>query len=185
MIRPTRLRRNPAIRQLVKETRINIEQIIYPVFLVEGQGIREEISSMKDQYHFSVDMLVKEIPYLKDKGIDKLLLFASTDHKSDDGSSGYDSKGLVQEAIREVKTAYPDIYLIADVCLCQYKSDGHCCIYDKDGHIARENTLDILSRVALSYAEAGADMVAPSDMMDGRVGKIREVLDGKGYEHIP
>lgn len=182
--RPTRLRKTRAIRQLVKETRLAMDQIIYPVFLVEGNHIREEISSMKDQYHFSVDALLEEIPLLLEKGIDKLLLFASTDDKSLDGSSGYNSDGLVQSAIRVIKREYPDVMLIADVCLCQYKSDGHCCIYDHDQHIDRTKTLEVLAQVALSYAEAGADMVAPSDMMDGRVAKIRQVLDQSGYEHI-
>ncbi len=182
--RPTRLRKTRAIRQLVKETRLDMDQIIYPVFLVEGNHIREEISSMKDQYHFSVDALLEEIPMLLEKGIDKLLLFASTDDKSHDGSSGYNSEGLVQCAIQAIKGEYPDVMLIADVCLCQYKSDGHCCIYDHDQQIDRIKTLEVLAQVALSYAEAGADMVAPSDMMDGRVAKIRQVLDQSGYEHI-
>lgn len=182
--RPTRLRRTKAVRQLVKETRLHMDQIIYPVFLTEGRGIREEISSMKDQYHFSVDMLVKEVAMLREKGIGSLLLFASTDHKSVDGSSGCDAQGLVQQAIRQVKTAYPDMLMIADVCLCQYKEDGHCCIFRENHEIDREATLEVLGKVALSYAEAGADMVAPSDMMDGRVGKIRQILDQNAYEHV-
>lgn len=182
--RPTRLRRNGTIRQLVKETRLHMDQIIYPVFLVEGKGVKEEITSMKDQYHFSVDKLIEEVPMFLDKGIGSLLIFASTTHKSLDGSSGSNPRGLVQEAIKGVKAVYPDMVMIADVCLCQYKEDGHCCIYKEDHEIDREATLEVLSAVALSYAQAGADMVAPSDMMDGRVGSIRQVLDVQGYEHV-
>ena len=182
--RPTRLRRTAAIRRMVKETRIHMDQIIYPVFLVEGQGIREEIASMKDQYHFSVDMLVQEIGLLKDKGIGSLLLFASTDHKSIDGISGADPEGLAQQAISAVKTSHPDMTLIADVCLCQYKEDGHCCVFKENQQIDRQTTLEVLGQIALSYAVAGADMVAPSDMMDGRVGKIRNILDANGFEHV-
>lgn len=182
--RPTRLRRTPAIRQLVKETRLHMDQIIYPVFLVEGYGIREEIKSMKDQYHFSVDRLIDEMPMLLEKGINKLLLFANTEQKSVDGTTGYNENGLVQRGIRALKKQYKEVVLIADVCLCQYKSDGHCCIYNENQQIDREKTLEVLAKVALSYAKAGADMVAPSDMMDKRVGKIRSVLDGNGYEHV-
>jgi porphobilinogen synthase len=182
--RPTRLRVNTTMRQMVKETRLHMDMVVYPVFLVEGLNIKEEITSMKDQYHFSVDQLLLEIPYLQEKGIHRLLLFASTLHKSSDGSSGYDSEGLVQRAISALKKEFPELMLIADVCLCQYKEDGHCCVYDDDVHIDRKKTLEVLSKVALSYAQAGADMVAPSDMMDGRVAAIRKLLDQKGYEHI-
>lgn len=181
---PTRLRRNRSIRQMVKETRLDMDQIIYPIFLVEGEGIKKEIPSMKNQFHYSVDELVKELPLLMEKGIDKLLLFGSTDDKSIDGSSGANPNGLVQRGIRAIKEVQPDIFVIADVCLCQYKSDGHCCIYKDNHEINRDDTLDMLARVALSYAQAGADMVAPSDMMDKRVNRIREFLDQDGYEHI-
>lgn len=181
---PTRLRRNRSIRQMVKETRLDMDQIIYPIFLVEGEGIKKEIPSMKNQFHYSVDELVKELPLLMENGIDKLLLFGSTDDKSIDGSSGANPNGLVQRGIRAIKEVQPDIFVIADVCLCQYKSDGHCCIYKDNHEINRDDTLDMLARVALSYAQAGADMVAPSDMMDKRVNRIREVLDQDGYEHI-
>lgn len=182
--RPTRLRRTSGIRQLVKENRLHMDQIIYPIFLVEGKGIREEISSMKAQYHFSIDMLVAELPLLLSKGIGSLLLFGSTNHKSVDGTSGGDIDGLVQEGIRAIKEHQPNITVIADVCLCQYKEDGHCCIYKDTQEIDRIKTLEVLGQVALSYAEAGADMVAPSDMMDGRVIRIRKVLDAQGFEHV-
>ena len=182
--RPTRLRRTSGIRQLVKENRLHMDQIVYPIFLVEGKGIREEISSLKEQFHFSIDMLVVELPLLLSKGINSLLLFASTDHKSIDGSSGGESNGLVQQGIRAIKENQPNMTVIADVCLCQYKEDGHCCVYKENHEIDRIKTLEVLGQVALSYAVAGADMVAPSDMMDGRVARIRQVLDGQGYEHV-
>lgn len=182
--RPTRLRTTTRMRQLVKETHLQMDQIIYPVFLVEGEGIKREISSMKDQFHFSIDCLLDEIPYLLEKGVHQFLLFASTENKSIDGSSGYEKDGLVQKGIRSLKKSYPDIMLIADVCLCQYKTDGHCAIFDHTQHIDRERTLTMLAEVALSYARAGADMVAPSDMMDGRVARIRDVLDKNGFEHV-
>lgn len=181
---PTRLRRNASIRNMVRETKIDMSQVVYPVFLVEGENIKKEISSLKNQYHYSVDMMVKELPMLKGLGIDKLLLFGSTDDKSIDGSSGAKSDGLVQRGISAIKEAMPEMYVIADVCLCQYKSDGHCCIYFDDYEINRKSTLEMLSAVALSYAKAGADMVAPSDMMDGRVAHIRKTLDDNKFEHV-
>ncbi len=182
--RPTRLRRNTTIRQMVKETRLTMEQIIYPIFLVEGNHIKEEISSLKDQYHYSIDVLVSELPNFKKLGIKSLLLFASTSHKSMDGSSGSQEDGLVQSAIKAIKEEDPTFYVIADVCLCQYKEDGHCCIYKENKEIDRMATLNVLSDIALSYAKAGVDMVAPSDMMDGRVGAIRQKLDQNGYEYV-
>lgn len=182
---PTRLRRNPAIRSMVKETRIDMGQIVYPIFLVEGEGIKKEISSLKNQYHYSVDEIVKELPMFLELGIHKLLLFGSTDEKSKDASSGAKDNGLVQRGIRAIKEACPEMFVIADVCLCQYKEDGHCCIYFDNYEIDRHRTLDMLSRIALSYVKAGADMVAPSDMMDKRINSIRETLDTAGYEHIP
>lgn len=182
--RPTRLRRTSSIRQLVKETRLHMDQIIYPVFIVEGHNIKEEISSMKDQYHYSIDRLVEDVDMFYELGINSLLLFASTSHKSIDGSTGSEQDGLVQQAIAAVKEKKPGMTVIADVCLCQYKEDGHCCVWKDNHEIDRVTTLDVLSKVALSYAKAGVDMVAPSDMMDGRIGKIREVLDAAGYEHV-
>jgi porphobilinogen synthase len=161
-----------------------MDQIIYPVFLVEGTGIKEEISSMKDQYHYSIDKLVEDLPMFWDLGIKSLLLFASTSTKSSDGRSGGDDNGLVQEGIRAIKDANREMYVIADVCLCQSKEDGHCCIYHENHEIDRENTLEVLSYIALSYAKAGADMVAPSDMMDGRVGAIRDTLNCNGYDYV-
>lgn len=180
---PTRLRRNSVIRKMVSENHINMDHIIYPVFVVEGSNIKEEIPSMKNQYHYSIDMLLSELKNFKDCGVNSLLLFGVVSDKSNDGSIASDESGIVQKAIRKIKQADPSFYLVADVCLCQYKADGHCCIY-RDSEIDRIKTLEVLSSVALSYAIAGVDMVAPSDMMDGRVEKIRNDLDLAGYEYV-
>lgn len=184
-MKPTRLRGNQLIRNLVKEVNISMNDIVYPLFMVEGTGIREEISSLKDQYHLSVDALEQEIPYLKEKGIQYLILFGSPNEKDEEATSAYAKDGVVQEAIRKIKSMDMDMYVITDVCLCQYKSDGHCCKFHENGTIDLEASLEMLSKVALSHAEAGADMVAPSDMMDGRIGNMREVLDENGFDHVP
>lgn len=183
--KPTRLRSTSMVRQLVRENRLSMEQIIYPVFAVEGEGVREEISSMKDQYHLSVDKLVEEVEELQKVGIQNLLVFGTPDVKDNVASSGYDKNGIIQRAVRAIKEKYPNVYIITDVCLCPFKDDGHCCVYTSNGHINREQSLGLLGKIALSHAEAGADMVAPSDMMDGRIGYIRELLDQSDYEHIP
>lgn len=181
---PTRLRNKKVLRDLVRENSLSMDDIIYPIFLVEGEGIRKEISSMKDQYHLSVDQLHKEMKVFKDKGIKALLLFGIPDCKDDKASSAYDSNGIIQKGIRAIKAIDPDMLVITDICLCEYKSDGHCCVFHQNNQIDRAATLDILGKIALSHVEAGADMVAPSDMMDGRIGHIRQVLDQKGYEYI-
>lgn len=181
---PTRLRRNKVIRNMVKETRINMDEIIYPVFLVEGINIKKEIPSLKNQYHYSIDMLVKELEEFKKLGIKSLLLFASTNDKSKDASTGCKENGVVQEAIKAIKIKDPTFFVIADVCLCQYKEDGHCHIFKNNGEIDRLETLKMLQKIALSYAKAGADMVAPSDMMDKRVEAIRKILDKNELEHV-
>ncbi|MBN2222742.1 MAG: porphobilinogen synthase, partial [Vallitaleaceae bacterium] len=165
-------------------TQLSMKQMIYPIFLVEGSQIKEEIPSMKEQYHYSVDALMEELPRFKELGIRNLLIFASTHRKSIDARSGAQDEGVVQRGIREIKKKYPEFLLIADVCLCQYKEDGHCCIYHENHQINRKETLKVLGEIATSYARAGADMVAPSDMMDGRVAAIREALDQEGYEQV-
>lgn len=182
--RPTRLRRNNTIRQMVKETSISMEQIVYPVFLVEGECIKKEISSLKNQYHYSVDMLINELDEFKKHNIKSLLLFASVNEKSINGISGANEDGIIQTAIRKIKQLDPSFYLIADVCLCQYKLDGHCCIFGENKEIDRQSTLEVLSEIALSYGKAGVDMVAPSDMMDGRIGAIRQKLDENDLEYV-
>lgn len=184
-MKPTRLRGNKLIRNLVKEVNVTMDDIVYPLFMVEGTGVRKEISSLKDQYHLSIDALDKEIPYLKEKGIKYLILFGSPEQKDPEASPAYDENGIVQQAIRKIKEMDMDMYVITDVCLCQYKSDGHCCKFHSNGTIDLEASLELLSKVALSHAQAGADMVAPSDMMDGRIGNMRETLDENGFDHVP
>ncbi|HEY5557852.1 porphobilinogen synthase [Acetobacterium sp.] len=182
---PTRLRKNTAIRNLVRETQLSMNDVVYPLFIVDGEGIRLEISSMKDQYHLSLDMLGAETLALKELGIRYVIIFGVPDEKDREATPAFIETGLVQEAIRVIKKTDPDMYVITDVCLCEFKSDGHCCFFEENGDIQREKTLKTLSRTALSHAQAGADMVAPSDMMDGRIGHMRETLDDEGYEAIP
>jgi porphobilinogen synthase len=182
---PTRLRKNSAIRNLIRETRLSMNDVIYPLFIVDGQGVKKEISSMKGQYHLSLDMLAAEVLALKEIGIRYLILFGVPDEKDDMAMPAFDENGLIQQGIKIIKSADPDMYVITDVCLCEYKSDGHCCFFEESGEIQREKTLGILSKTALSHVVAGADMVAPSDMMDGRIGHMRKTLDQAGYESIP
>ncbi len=182
---PTRLRKNQAIRNLIRETTLSMQDIIYPLFIVDGTGVRKEISSMRGQYHLSLDVLEKEVMTLKGLGIGKLILFGVPDQKDEMAMPAFAENGLVQSATRLIKKTDPTMYVITDVCLCEYKSDGHCCFFQEDGQIQRGKTLEILSKTALSHAMAGADMVAPSDMMDGRIGHMRKTLDDKGFESIP
>ncbi|TYC84428.1 porphobilinogen synthase [Acetobacterium wieringae] len=182
---PTRLRKNTAVRNLIRETQLSMNDVVYPLFIVDGQGVRKEIGSMKDQYHLSLDMLGAETLALKELGIRYVILFGVPDEKDGDATPAFVEDGLVQEAIRVIKKVDPEMYVITDVCLCEYKSDGHCCFFEENGEIRRAQTLETLSKTALSHAEAGADMVAPSDMMDGRIDHMRETLDRAGYESIP
>lgn len=182
---PTRLRKNAAVRNLIRETQLSMNDVVYPLFIVDGQGVRKEIGSMKDQYHLSLDMLGAETLALKELGIRYVILFGVPDEKDGEATPAFVEDGLVQEAIRVIKKVDPEMYVITDVCLCEYKSDGHCCFFEESGEIRRTQTLETLSRTALSHAEAGADMVAPSDMMDGRIDHMRETLDRAGYESIP
>lgn len=182
---PTRLRKNTAVRNLIRETQLSMNDVVYPLFIVDGQGVRKEIGSMKDQYHLSLDMLGAETLALKERGIRYVILFGVPDEKDGDATPAFVEDGLVQEAVRVIKKVDPEMYVITDVCLCEYKSDGHCCFFEENGEIRRTQTLETLSRTALSHAEAGADMVAPSDMMDGRIDHMRETLDRAGYESIP
>lgn len=184
MNRPTRLRTSQGLRKMVRETVLSMDDIIYPIFVVEGENIREQISSMKDQYSLSIDRLEKEIELLREQGIKSLLLFGTPEYKDEVASLAYDNDGIVQKAIRTIKSVDPEMLVITDICLCQYKSDGHCCLFDDKGYIKRENTLELLNKIAISHAKAGADIVAPSDMMDGRIGSIRKILDEAGYEHV-
>lgn len=182
--RPRRLRSNPIIRGLVRETRISPDTLIYPLFVMEGENIKEEIDSMPGQYRYSIDRLSEELDQVCNSGVKSLLLFGIPAHKDACGSSAWDIDGIVQKAVRYIKENYPALYIITDVCMCEYTSHGHCGILH--GHeVDNDKTLDVLAKTALSHVQAGADMVAPSDMMDGRIAAIRSCLDTKAYTNIP
>ena len=184
MFRTRRLRANANIRNMVRETRISKDSLIYPMFFEEGENIFEEIESMPGQYRMSIDRCDSVIKELLDTGVKSVMLFGIPKNKDEVGSEAYHDHGIVQEAIRYIKENYPYIYVIGDVCMCEYTSHGHCGIlkgYDVDN----DTTIKYIAKIALSQVEAGADMVAPSDMMDGRVSEIRELLDANGYKNIP
>lgn len=183
--RPRRLRGNLAIREMVRETTLERRNLVYPIFVVEGTNKKEEISSLKGIFHYSVDRLEEEIKELVDLGIKYVILFGVPDEKDAFGKEAYSETGIVQQAIRKVKELAPDMYVITDVCMCQYTDHGHCGILDKTGNVQNDVTLSYLARIAVSHAVAGADMVAPSDMMDGRVGAIRTALDEAGFMNVP
>ncbi|MFR2315852.1 porphobilinogen synthase [Terrisporobacter sp.] len=184
--RPRRLRSTKAIRNLVRETKLQIEDLIYPLFIVDGENIKREIPSMEGVYHFSVDMLEDEIKELTELGIEHVLLFGVPDDEKKDccASEAFNPEGAVQRAIRKIKEINPQMSVICDVCMCEYTDHGHCGILTDSGYVHNDKTLNYLGKIALSYAESGADMVAPSDMMDGRIGAIREVLDNNGFENV-
>ncbi|EHO54550.1 porphobilinogen synthase [Lachnospiraceae bacterium oral taxon 082 str. F0431] len=184
MFRKRRLRANAIIRNMVRETRISKDSLIYPMFFEEGENIFEEIESMPGQYRMSIDRCDSVIKELLDAGVKSVMLFGIPRHKDEVGSEAYHDHGIVQEAIRYIKKNYPDIYVIGDVCMCEYTSHGHCGIL-KGHDVDNDTTIKYIAKIALSQVEAGADMVAPSDMMDGRVSEIRELLDANGYENIP
>ncbi len=177
--RPRRLRRTEWVRDLVRETRLSRECLVYPLFVVEGKGVRTEIDAMPGQWHCSVDTLLKEAVVARDLGIRAILLFGLPGRKDAAGSEAHAEEGVVQRALRALRSEVPDLGLMTDVCLCAYTDHGHCGKIG-GGEIDNDATLEILGKVALSHARAGADFVAPSDMMDGRVGFIREALDAHG-----
>ena len=177
-----RLRRSETMRALVRETRLSPDMFVLPLFVCEGEGVRREVSSMPGVCNLSVDEAVKETERARAEGVKSVLLFGLPDHKDDIGSLAYDSEAPVQSAIRAIKRELPDVLVMTDVCLCEYTDHGHCGIVI-DGEIANDPTVDQLVRTAISHASAGADIVAPSDMMDGRVGAIRQALDERGFEH--
>ncbi|MHB8172326.1 MAG: porphobilinogen synthase [Thermincolia bacterium] len=182
--RPRRLRENETIRRMIRENRLSVDDLIYPLFATNGKDIKNPVASMPGVYQMSVDNIVKEAKEVAKLGIPGIILFGIPAYKDEVGSSGYDDNEAVQQSIREIKDACPELLVVTDVCLCEYTSHGHCGVI-KDGRVLNDPTLELLAKVALSHAKAGADMVAPSDMMDGRVGAIREVLDEEGYSHIP
>jgi porphobilinogen synthase len=181
--RPRRLRRTPALRELVRETRLAPTDFIYPLFVKLGKGVKTEIGSMPGQYHFSPDTLVEEVGAAREDGVRAVLLFGIPDHKDERGSEAWDDAAAVQAGVRDLKRAYPDVLVLTDVCLCEYTSHGHCGLI-RDGRVLNDPTLELLAKTAVSHARAGADLVAPSDMMDGRVGAIREALDEAGFDDI-
>jgi len=182
--RPRRLRQNSAFRRMIRETRLSVDDIILPLFAVKGKNIQNPIPSMPDQYQLSLDRLVNTARQAVDLGIPAVILFGVPNQKDALATGAYAANGIVQQAIKAVKDALPDLAVISDVCLCQYTDHGHCGVVEK-GNVDNDATLDLLARTALSHAEAGADMVAPSDMMDGRVAEIREALDENGFSHLP
>ena len=182
--RPRRLRGSEVLRKMVRETRMDKASLIYPMFVKEGSGIVEEIPTMPGQFRYSVDTQGEILSRLQDAGVKNVMFFGIPDHKDEVGSGAYDPEGIVQKALRQARKDFPEMYLITDVCMCEYTSHGHCgvlCGHDVDN----DRTLELLAKTALSHVEAGADMVAPSDMMDGRVRAIREMLDANGHYSAP
>ncbi len=183
--RMRRLRANETIRSMVRETSVSTNDFIYPLFVKRGTGRRDEISSMPGVFQLSLDMLPAEIDELKALGIPALILFGIPAEKDEVGSDAYCDHGIIQDAIRAIKAYDPDFYVITDVCLCEYTSHGHCGVLDDKGYVLNDPTLELLGAEAVSHAKAGADMVAPSDFMDGRVGAIRAALDEAGFINVP
>ncbi len=181
IIRPRRLRDSESIRKMVRETRISKEALVYPFFVKEGKNIKKPISSMDGQYHWSPDRVCEFIEASMEKGVDKFMVFGVPDYKDPIGTSAYDPEGIIQQGIHEIKKRFPEAFIIADTCLCEYTSHGHCGILDGE-YVDNDETIDVLAKVALSQVQAGADMVAPSDMMDGRVARIRKELDKHNYQ---
>lgn len=183
-IRTRRLRTSKTLRDIVRNVTFNTDELIYPLFIEEGENIKIEIDSMPGQYRFSLDRINEELEELKDLGIKSLLLFGIPKVKDPVGSQAYAEDGIVQQAIRHIKKYYPDFLVITDVCMCEYTSHGHCGIL-KGCDVQNDETLKFLTQVALSHAKAGADIVAPSDMMDGRIQAMRKVLDENGFTYLP
>lgn len=184
MDRTRRLRQTVALRNMVRENHVRVDELIYPLFVMEGENLAEPVESMPGICQYSLDRMNEELDRVKEAGIPAILIFGIPVHKDEVGSGAYDEHGIVQEAIRRIKKDYPELIVIADVCLCEYTSHGHCGLI-KDGVILNDETLPLLAKSAVSYAEAGADIVAPSDMMDKRVGAIRKALDEAGFTYTP
>jgi porphobilinogen synthase len=189
LIRHRRLRRTAAIRELVRETKLDAGDFMYPIFVAHGRNVREEVKSMPGVHHFSVDMLEGEIERVVEAGVKSIMLFGIPDRKDELGTSAYDPDGIVQRAIREVKRLAPDLVVAADTCLCEYTDHGHCGVVRRTpsggADVANDESLELLAKTAVSQADAGADIIAPSNMMDGFVSAIRGALDAAGHESIP
>ena len=184
LYRPRRLRESPLLRSMVRETTLRADDFVYPLFAVHGRGVREAIGSMPGQYRLSIDELLKECKDAASMGIPAVLLFGLPRDKDPRGTEAYAEDGIIQQAVRAVKDTIPDLLVVTDVCLCEYTSHGHCGVVE-DGRVKNDPSLELIARTAISHAEAGADMVAPSDMMDGRVAAIREGLDEGGFTETP
>ena len=182
--RGRRLRANSNIRSMVAETSLSANDFILPIFVVEGENIKTEISSMPGCFHYSLDRLEEIIKEVKDSGVKGVLLFGIPEHKDACGSESFNDNGIVQKAVRKIKEIDSSIYVITDVCMCEYTSHGHCGILDGE-YVDNDKTLEYLGKISVSHAKAGADMIAPSDMMDGRIGYIRDALDENGFEKVP
>ncbi|ACD24830.1 MULTISPECIES: porphobilinogen synthase [Clostridium] len=181
--RGRRLRATSAIRDMIRETTLNTKDFIYPIFVVEGENIKNEISSLPDNYHYSIDRLHEVIAEVEKANIAGVLLFGIPEHKDACGSEAYNDNGIVQQAVRKIKELNKELLVITDVCMCEYTSHGHCgIIHESD--VDNDETLEYLSKIAVSHAKAGADMVAPSDMMDGRIGFMRKALDDNGFKKV-
>ena len=183
-LRLRRLRRTESLRALVRESHVAVSELVYPLFIVEGKGIKQEVTSMPGIFRFSPDQLPPQVEEIARLKIPAVLLFGIPQHKDETGSAAYHPRGVIQQAIQAIKKATPELLVVTDVCLCEYTSHGHCGIV-ANGSVDNDQTLPLLVRMARSHVEAGADIVAPSDMMDGRVKAIREALDEKGFQHIP
>lgn len=182
--RPRRLRRNENLRRMIRENCLSVDDLVYPVFAVSGRNVKKPVASMPGIYNLSVDLIPEEVKRAAELKIPAVLLFGVPEIKDPLGSGAYDDGGVVQQAVRAIKESFPEMLVITDVCLCEYTDHGHCGVISGD-HVLNDPTLDLLAKTAVSHAKAGADMVAPSDMMDGRVGVIRDALDRTGYQDIP
>ncbi len=184
MERPRRLRGNEKLRSFIRETHLDLSKVVYPLFVCPGTKMKEEIVSMPGNHRWSVDLLVDECREVAALGIPAVILFGVPEKKDEIGSSAYDSQGIIQQATRAIKKALPELLVITDVCICGYTSHGHCGVV-RDGLVENDSSVELLAKVALSQAQAGADIVAPSDMMDGRIGAIRHELDSRGHANVP
>jgi porphobilinogen synthase len=182
--RPRRIRAQESLRRMVRETHLAVDHFIYPLFVVPGEGVRREIQAMPGNFHLSIDRLLEEVKEVQDLGIPAIILFGLPERKDALGSSGYADDGIIPRAVSALKRAVPGMTVITDVCLCEYTSHGHCGVVEGE-HVLNDASVDLLAKASLAYVRAGADMVAPSDMMDGRVQAIRQVLDSAGYSQIP
>lgn len=184
MYRGRRLRKSKAIRNMMRETRLAKQDLVYPLFVIDGIHIKNEIDTLPEVYQYSIDRLHEVLDEMKTFGIVSCILFGIPDQKDEYGSRAYDEFGVVQRAIRYIKQNYPEMYVIGDVCMCAYTQHGHCGMLNQQGEVLNDKTLEYLNKIALSYAQAGIDMVAPSAMMDGHIASIRQELDSAGYVHV-